>query len=625
MTNSDFLKKWTLSSSIYHAVEGMLFVNNKMNFKVSYLLKGTGQRTFDILNPEQLKKFLYKHIQQLYNNRINEHKLTFHHLKDGKEDLLDLRMYQPVKKNIGSDEPEDYSGKYRLYPRGVYCTKCHDFVLITRDNIAEFKHNKCQHKNCSGHYRQIPMVKFCEKCGKIDEIYFRCQNEAKHRAQGKKPTMKLVWKSHDQVESWRFKCDICQEKLDFLKIPCNHLDYDKTPRCVDKKSAAYKPRSVASGSGGVISPKVLTMVDIPPMRTLRHPKREQIICAVIAGKLEFLKSKIKQGGILEFIDTQYQSFNNLNNKNSVISALKNLSPDKSDSELEEEYAKAYDIPAIENAINETSKQFPYEQINMEEITNFHALKGTFSNELNATSFVEGLGADKADSLKVLKKFHIKDLSYLSKLKLISSCIGVINGPTHSDEEKFTPHFEPLWDKKKERIHAHCYPYETEGLMIEFDKEKLVEWLEKSTGKKYEHSANETLLFLKEGDEDYELIYTLLHTLSHLMIKKSSVFTGIDTDSCGEMILPTSGAILLYATSTINIGGFGSLFQHDVLDLFTEADLEMRKCIYDPVCITEKGSCFSCLYLPEFVCCNFNNELDRDVLLGTGKRFKERFW
>ena len=69
----------------------------------------------------------------------------------------------------------------------------------------------------------------------------------------------------------------------------NHLDYDRTQRCVDKKSNAYKPRSVASGSGGVISPKVLTMVDIPPMKTLKHPKREQIICAVIAGKLDFLK------------------------------------------------------------------------------------------------------------------------------------------------------------------------------------------------------------------------------------------------------------------------------------------------------------------------------------------------
>ena len=636
MSNNDG-KKWALSSSIFHAVDEMLFVNDKMNFKVSYMLKGTGQRTFNIFNPEQINKFLYEHLKDMYNHRIENHKLTFYHLQDHKEDLLSLKLYQPAEKNMSSEEYSDFSGYYRIYPRGVYCVKCHDFVLINDENINKIQHNNCQHKNCEGYYRQIPMVKFCEKCGKIDEIYFKCRKELEHIAKGKKPTMKLVWESYDDVRSWRFKCDVCasegvyqnNELPDVFKIPCYHLDYGKTQRCIDPKTAAYKPRSVLSGSGGVISPKVLTMVDIPPMKTLKHPKREQIICAVIAGKLEFLKSKIKEGTILEFIDNQFQSYNSKNNKHAVINALKSISPDKTSEDLEKEFAKAYNIPEIENAIHETTTVFQRDQLNMEEITNFHALKGTFSNELNTISFNDRI-SEKDENIKhkvsqILEKYHIKGVSYLSKLKLISACIGTINGPTHSNEEEFAPHFEPLWsDKKKEKMHAYCHPYETEGILIEFDKEKIVKWLEKITGKN-ESSANKTILFMKENDDDYKLVYTLLHTLSHLLIKKSSIFTGIDTDSCSEMILPTSGAILIYATNTINIGGFGSLFEQDILDLFTEADLEMRKCIYDPVCISEKGSCFSCMYLSEFVCCNFNNLLDRDVLIGTKRRFNERFW
>ena len=37
-------------------------------------------------------------------------------------------------------------------------------------------------------------------------------------------------------------------------------------------------------------------------------------------------------------------------------------------------------------------------------------------------------------------------------------------------------------------------------------------------------------------------------------------------------------------------------------------------------INEKGACFSCMFLPEFVCTHFNQLLDRDVFLGETERF-----
>ena len=51
---------------------------------------------------------------------------------------------------------------------------------------------------------------------------------------------------------------------------------------------------------------------------------------------------------------------------------------------------------------------------------------------------------------------------------------------------------------------------------------------------------------------------------------------------------------------------------------------MNDCVFDPTCIDEKGACFSCVYLPEFVCSHFNDFLDRDVFLGEN-RFKKGFW
>ena len=49
-----------------------------------------------------------------------------------------------------------------------------------------------------------------------------------------------------------------------------------------------------------------------------------------------------------------------------------------------------------------------------------------------------------------------------------------------------------------------------------------------------------------------------------------------------------------------------------------------ECTLDPNCLKEKGACFACLYVPEFVCGYFNKFLDRDVLIGK-ERYRKGFW
>jgi len=61
-----------------------------------------------------------------------------------------------------------------------------------------------------------------------------------------------------------------------------------------------------------------------------------------------------------------------------------------------------------------------------------------------------------------------------------------------------------------------------------------------------------------------------------------------------------------------------------MEWFREIKLELNECTFDPTCIFEKGACFSCMYLPEYVCSEFNKNLDRDVFLGS-KRYKVPYW
>lgn len=68
-----------------------------------------------------------------------------------------------------------------------------------------------------------------------------------------------------------------------------------------------------------------------------------------------------------------------------------------------------------------------------------------------------------------------------------------------------------------------------------------------------------------------------------------------------------------------------VFEHSLFDWFREAKLDISDCTFDPTCIHEKGVCSSCIYLPEFVCAEFNKNLDRDVLIGTKRRYKFGYW
>jgi hypothetical protein len=84
------------------------------------------------------------------------------------------------------------------------------------------------------------------------------------------------------------------------------------------------------------------------------------------------------------------------------------------------------------------------------------------------------------------------------------------------------------------------------------------------------------------------------------------------------------AIMIYSTSNINIGGFQFVFEHSLEDWFREVEFDIEACTFDPACITERGACFSYLYLPEYVCTEFNQFLDRDVFLGR-KRYSTGYW
>ena len=277
--------------------------------------------------------------------------------------------------------------------------------------------------------------------------------------------------------------------------------------------------------------------------------------------------------------------------------------------------------------NQEKYGFDYSELN-----DYFILKERFSDdeENKNINYLDIINHDE----KLLNQFSdfkeelgIEEVTYIPDIHMISSSIGVIKGITNSDDN-VAPHFEPHWKSYKDmdKFKAFSFPFETEGIIFDLDKNKLMDWIISNSEKIFDEniSAEEFLFELEEDSDEYKNLKTLIHTFAHVLINRSSLYTGLHSDSCGELLFPKSGSFLIYSTSNINIGGFSFVFENSLLEWFNNVKLEINDCVFDPTCIDEKGACFSCVYLPEFVCSHFNEFLDRDVFLGE-KRFKKGYW
>ena len=122
-------------------------------------------------------------------------------------------------------------------------------------------------------------------------------------------------------------------------------------------------------------------------------------------------------------------------------------------------------------------------------------------------------------------------------------------------------------------------------------------------------------------------YVLLHTLSHILIRKISNFAGYSDSSIRERIYGKKdmSGILIYTSSSSTDGSLGGLVeQRDYLGTIIRSAVEQSKiCSLDPLCSAmthdNRGSgsaCHACMFLPETSCESMNALLDRALIHST---------
>ena len=182
---------------------------------------------------------------------------------------------------------------------------------------------------------------------------------------------------------------------------------------------------------------------------------------------------------------------------------------------------------------------------------------------------------------------------------------------------------------------------TEGVLFEFDRVKILKWLDKNGYVDHNGLPNfddedaVKLWFVNNvkpelikpfskidpAEAATYYVYNLIHTLSHLFIKSAASMCGLDKNSISEYILPSIPGVLVYCQNSqgFNLGALFNIFEAYFDKWLDSAYKGAQKCIFDPICASRYKACTGCLFLNEVSCQHFNHDLDRTLIIGSVDR------
>lgn len=237
--------------------------------------------------------------------------------------------------------------------------------------------------------------------------------------------------------------------------------------------------------------------------------------------------------------------------------------------------------------------------------------------------------------EVAKKYGIITAQACNKVPFVSCSYGYTRVEC---EYKSGVQLHALKEESPGHKNIYAIKMNTEGILFEFDRKKIVGWLEKNKFINKENVPNmDSEEEIKKWFVNYikpELIhpfspiqehespetfyvYRLLHSISHLLIRAAADIGGLGKDSLSEYIFPGIPAVLIYCQNSqgFNLGSLCNTFEAYFDKWLNKANSIAQKCVFDPICIERQKACTGCLFLNEISCEHFNKDLDRSLIIG----------
>jgi len=251
--------------------------------------------------------------------------------------------------------------------------------------------------------------------------------------------------------------------------------------------------------------------------------------------------------------------------------------------------------------------------------------------------------------QIAERFGIKSARVCDRIPFVSCSYGYTRVES---EWKEGVQLHALKEEKPGRKNIYATKLNTEGVLFEFDRKKIIEWLLANQFITTEEAPNLEseeeikIWFLNNikpslihpfstidetASKETYYVYRLIHSLSHLLIRAAADIGGLGKDSLSEYIFPGVPAVLIYCQNSqgFNLGSLFNTFEAYFDKWMNKAYTSAQKCIFDPICIERQKACTGCLFVNEVSCQHFNKDLDRALVVGHVDRETQRkttgFW
>jgi hypothetical protein len=244
--------------------------------------------------------------------------------------------------------------------------------------------------------------------------------------------------------------------------------------------------------------------------------------------------------------------------------------------------------------------------------------------------------------------HIRRVLLLERLREVNALLGFtrVEAPEESSDPDERPRMAPLARHKPEWVLAN--QVHGEGIFIQFDEEALKVWdaldgvrqVDRMLVAGHQGWRNSRHLDPNEGYPGIR--YTMLHTLSHLLIRELALECGYNAASIRERIYADAenrrAGILIYTAAADSDGTLGGLVDlgkpENLGRLLRQALNRAKVCSSDPLCSEHDpgkdrslhaAACHACSLVAETSCERGNRYLDRSLLVPTLERGNAAFF
>ncbi len=531
-------------------------------------------------------------------------------------------------------------------PLVFYCNSCHE--VIQKRNPDDIDHMKWKCPTCGAILKQLQMVYACE-CGHAEPVkipyvaggYLKMKylpNENPYR-------MLAVTKSGERRAELAVSCPNCKARL----VPDNA-----------ESTRNYKPFSL----------KVINIADRKNGEFFEKGLKAQ---KVLVSKWF---NKLSQKRFIEILDNIALAFSDQNTNDAKRQEAENAVQKLIDNGIVPAAAKD---AAIENMLSETTKNIlsvePYvndcDQLfikqKKEDEGEFARWIGSFAFKLMQyntlkyapkvltleDSISKQLSMDFIDSeddvLNLNRKMGISSMQVSCDIEIINCTYGYtrkVSDPVQAKKRLKLVAFNKYKDNSSL---VYGTKLETEGILFEIDRVKILEWLLKNeiiSGSQMPDTDDDVAVKewfaenvhgdlvnifsgVDEGEKITKHVFGLLHSMSHAFMKSAGEISGLEDTSLTEVIILETTSIFIYAQTSQGtpLGALSGMIETNYYNFLLKALENTQNCIFDPICgERDDTSCSACMVLPEICCEFFNHDLGRKYVytLKENKESKKPF-